>query len=175
MAKNTIPDGENVKYWILPDGTVVNLGRDWHFQYILKNFNKLKKFKLKKSEMGDAKTEGPVRLYALSKGFTRMNFSINGSKLTIEASERGWGKKTKDAIWDFVADNVDRIDAIYVAVMEVNYDKGGDSHVIMKKKKDVSWWNMDSEEKLTSIPYVESIDNKMEQFAQLTERFTPEK
>lgn len=134
-----IPSGKNTKFWILPDGKVVNLGNQWHYEWILSNAKKLKKFGIIESELPDPPTENETRLYALSKGFTRMNYSINGGRLIIEAPSNNWGRILKGAISDFVFDNIQRIDQLILAVL--------DSQGRRVKSKDWNWINSTSAQK----------------------------
>lgn len=113
-----IPSGKNSKFWIFPDGTVKNLGNQWHFEYILSNIKKLKKFGIVESEIPNPPDEQATRLYALSKGFTRMNYSINGGRLIIEAPSNNWGRTLKAAISDFIYDNIQRIDQLSLSVLD---------------------------------------------------------
>lgn len=141
-----IPKGDNSKYWILPDGKIENLGKLWHFQWILQNLTKLKKYKVKQSEIGDDLSEGPVRLYAINKGFVRMNYSINGGTLTIEAPDKNWTRSIRNAIYDFIQNNVNRIDQLYIAILD---EKGRP-----KRRANQTWFRSTADEKLLTIPFI---------------------
>lgn len=117
FVTNHIPSGINSKFWIYTDGTIVNLNTLWHYQHILGNINKLKKYGIKQSELIFT-DEQSVRLYALSKGFTRMNYSINGGSLVIEAPSNNWASKLKGVIYDFVFDNLKQIDQLVIRVLD---------------------------------------------------------
>lgn len=140
-----IPRGQNAKYWILPDGKIENLGKLWHYEWLQKNIKKLKKYGIKEDEMPE-KGETPIRLYAMNKGFVRMNFMINGGKLTIESTEGGWSRTSRNAIQDFIFDNINRIDNLYIAVM--------DSSGRVKKNASTNWMTSSEEEKQNSIPFI---------------------
>lgn len=141
-----IPSGKNSKFWILPDGVIVNLGNQWHFEYILSNLKKLKKYGIVESEIPNPPDEQSTRLYALSKGFTRMNYSINGGRLIIEAPSNNWGRTLKASISDFVFDNAERIDQMLLGVL--------DSNGRTIKGKRWNWLNSTTAQKMDEIQYV---------------------
>jgi len=147
-----ITKGQNSKFWILPDGEIENLRGLWHYEWILQNMKKLKKFRMKQSDLGEHTNEGPVRLYALSKGFSRMNYTINGGQLVIEAPDNNWTGKIKDSIFDFAAENIHRIQNITITILKVGFpDK-----VSIKKTASVNLipYGRDNEEKMRHIPYI---------------------
>lgn len=138
-----ISSGANSKYWILPNGTIVNLGKQWHYEYILNNVKTLKKFGIDISEIPENPTEQETRLYALSKGFVRMNYLVNGGFLTIEAPSNNWGRVIKGAIYDFVFDNKDRIDQCRILVL--------DSQGRPIKRGEWNWINSSSDQKMAEV------------------------
>lgn len=115
---NGIPKGRNSKFYILPDGQVINLGNQWHYEYIINNIKKLKKYGIVEDEIKKSPTEQNVRLYALSKGLTRMNYEVNGGHLTIEAPYKWIGRKLRDEIKTFVFDNVTQIDKLTLLLLD---------------------------------------------------------
>lgn len=142
---NTIPSSQNTKFWIYPDGKVVQLS-GWHYEHILNNLSKLKKFGITPDELSNHSTEQEIRLYALSKGFTRMNYSVNGGRLIIEAPSNNWGRTLKSAISDFVFDNAQRIDQMILSVL--------DSNGKQVKTKSWNWINSTTAQKMDEIQYV---------------------
>jgi hypothetical protein len=141
----TIPSGMNNKFWIYPDGKIVNLGKLWHYQHILANVAKLKKYGIKESELVFTDEE-TVRLYALSKGFTRLNYSINGGRLVVEAPSNNWGRTLKGVIYDFVFDNIERIDHLIIRVLD------GQGRVL--KNGDYNWNNSTRDRKMQEVEHI---------------------
>ena len=137
-----IPSGKNTKFWIYPDGKIVNLGALWHFQHILANLPKLKKYGIIASEIPEQR-EQAVRLYALSKGFTRANYSVNGGRLIIEAPKVNWGRTMKGAIYDFVLDNIQRVDYLIVRVLDSNGNP--------VKNGEFNWINSSTDQKMLEV------------------------
>lgn len=150
FTSNKVPSAKNSKFWILPDGVIVNLGNQWHYEYILSNLKKLKKYGIVESEVTFT-DETNVRLYALSKGFTRMNYTINGGRLIVEAPSNNWGRKVKAAIYDFVMDNLSQVDYLIIRVL--------DGQGRPTKSKDFNWINSTDEQKLQAVETVlESVE-----------------
>ena len=132
-----------------------NLGKLWHYKYILENIKALRRYGLTQKELeektGGDLSEGPVRLYALTKGFTRMNWSINGGRLVIEASEQGWSRTLRNSIFDFISDNVGKIDTASIIILRVNVESG---RVSIVRQGETSWYGKSPEEKLNAIPLI---------------------
>lgn len=139
-----IPRGDNSKWWIYPDGKIVMLG-NWHYEHILGNLKSLKKYGIKESEIPNPPKETPVRLYALSKGFVRMNYMINGGYLVIEAPSHNWGRM-KSVIRDFIIMNANRIDQLSLRVL--------DSSGRPVKSKDYNWVRAGREQKDLEVEMV---------------------
>lgn len=142
--------GTHLKWWIAPDGKVLDTKNLWHYEYILTNITKFKKYGLKLSDLPD-QSENTVRKYALTKGFTRVNYSINGGRLTIEAPDNNWSSKLRNAIFDFVFSRVGDIEEITIAVLDSSFKR--------KKEGTVNWSNRSDDDKMQSIPLItERID-----------------
>lgn len=114
---DSISGGKNHKFWITPDYKIINLGSQWHWEWFLTNY---KKYGISESELpiGDDRREQTVRLFALSKGFTRMNYSINGELLIVEAPSAYWGRKLRATIFDFITNNIQRINQLSISVLD---------------------------------------------------------
>jgi len=99
------------KAWIFPNGKPVQLGGQWHHEFLNENNALRKQYDIPKSE-GDAN-----RTAALQKGFARINYAVNTGRLTVEAREADW-PKLKQSVHDFVDANADKIDWIEVHLMD---------------------------------------------------------
>lgn len=99
------------KAWVLPNGKVMNLGGQWHHEFLNENNALRKLYDLPVTE-GDEN-----RVAALQKGFARINYSQNNGRLTVEARAADW-PKLKKSVRDFVEANADQIDHIEVHLMD---------------------------------------------------------
>lgn len=107
--------GFTSKMWLLPDGTTVSLSQQ-HSEWLKANPGVTKKFKLDLSKVPDEDT--PIRLAALGRGFIRLNYEQRNGQLTVEAGSRWWSKTVKDTLFVLVADNINRIDAMLVNLLD---------------------------------------------------------
>lgn len=110
---------EGSKAWILPNGTVEQLGGQWHHDWLDQNKEIQKKYGLKIPPFEGGDTEG-VREQALQKGFSRVNLT-NGS-LTVEARQRDW-RNIKPIVEDMVEKNLDDIDKMRIFLFDDKVDK----------------------------------------------------
>jgi hypothetical protein len=72
------------KAWILPDGTPVQLGGQWHHEWLAENPDVAKKYGIKKATT----EEDTSRADALAKGFARINYDARTGTVTVEAREK---------------------------------------------------------------------------------------
>jgi hypothetical protein len=146
-----IPSGKNTKFWIYPDGKIVNLGKLWHYQHILANVDKLKAYGISPEELTFS-DEQSVRLYALSKGFARLNYTINGGRLIAEIPSNNWGRKMKAAVYDFIFDNIRQIDYLIIRVL--------DSQGRPMKSGEFNWINSTRDQKMQEVEHIlEKVQN----------------
>lgn len=126
------------KAWITPSGSPIQLGGQWHHDYM----NAHPELGLPKSEEADI-----VRAAALKKGYARANYDNRNGVLTVEARAANWNK-LKPAVEKLVESNLDKIDKMQVYLFNSNVDKVADSDnaSFFDKKSDA--------EKLASIPFI---------------------
>jgi hypothetical protein len=133
------------KMWILPNGKVMPL-TCWHFEWILTNRALLKtKFGLEVPFEGKD-GEGPIRLWALRNGFTRVNYEHNGGRLVIECNERYFDKNLRDVIFMLCTVNAGKIDNMTVSVLN---DEGK-----VVKSRSMALFAYDDLEKLDRLPLI---------------------
>jgi len=102
------------KAWILPDGTVAQLGAQWHHDWLDQNKDVQARYKLNVPPFEGGDAEG-VREAALKKGFARLNL-INDGLLSVEARERDW-KRLRPQIEDIIERNLDNVDRFRVNLL----------------------------------------------------------
>lgn len=96
------------KMWILPDRTIVPLTQ-MHFRWILANqADLLKDYKVSFTHI--EQEEQPIRLHALKHGFTRVNYTRQHGKLTVECHNNYWNPWVWPSIRQLVVVNLDLID-----------------------------------------------------------------
>lgn len=129
------------KAWILPNGKPVQLGGQWHHDFLNENNALRKQYDIPKTE-GDAN-----RVAALSKGFARINYATNTGRLTVEAREADW-PKLKQSIRDFVDANADKIDWIEVHLMDRPVED-------VMHSTDVKVFQLNDNEKAAMTPFLD--------------------
>jgi len=100
------------KAWILPDGKPVQLGGQWHHEWLNENPNIAKKYGLKTTTSAEDN-----RSEALQKGFARVNYEKNTGTLKVEARAQDW-QKIAPAIRQLAETNLRKIDNMDVHLLD---------------------------------------------------------
>lgn len=102
------------KAWIMPDGTVQQLGAQWHHHWLDDSKEVQAKYGLQipPFEGGDATR---VRESALKKGFARVNLS--DAALVVEMREKDW-RKYRSLVEDLIDRNMGAIDRFRVYLLD---------------------------------------------------------
>lgn len=95
------------KAWITPQNTYVPL-RCWHWEFFGD-----REIAMRYGVLFEA--EGPTRLAALRVGFIRVNYEINGGRLTIEAMR--WEPSARMAVGKLIEANRDSVDNLVVRIL----------------------------------------------------------
>jgi hypothetical protein len=144
MPKGTA--GGFKKAWITPDGAPVQLGGQWHSDWLDQNRNMLEQ---KYGITGLPKFEGTdtevAREKALAAGFARLNYAINSGKLTVEARDADW-KNLKEPVRHFAEANLDDLDNMSVHLLDNNL-----KDVTRSKSAQLFKYGSDAE-KLANLP-----------------------
>lgn len=107
--------GGTSKMWIDPKHRPVPLD-GMHYVWLIENAVYVRKaFKLDMPDFTRA-SEQTVRLWALKNGFTRVNYTPNGT-CTFETNKDFWSKKRQDVISMLISDNVNDIDYVVINVL----------------------------------------------------------
>lgn len=154
------------KAWILPNGKPVQLGGQWHHEFINENNALRKLYDLP----GNDSTE-ENRVSALQKGFVRVNYDQKTGRLTVEARTADW-KKQKQSVQDFVEANADKIDHISVTLFDRPVE--GIQH-----SEDVKVFQLEDNEKAANVPFLDMSEGpKMtaasEKLFQKSQQFQPQ-
>lgn len=110
------PKGDKPTGWILPNGKFVGLDTDYHQSWLGANSERLNK------EFGTSfSEEGTIddRMTAVNKGFIRAR-EYNG-RLTIEASQKAFKGKSKQAVEDLLVRHATDLDSVNIHLLN---DKG---------------------------------------------------
>lgn len=110
---------EPSKAWILPNGTVAQLGAQWHHAWLDDNIAVKKKYGLQIPPFEGGDAEG-VRETALKKGFARL--VLDQGLLTVEAREKDW-KRIRPQIEDMIERNIDDVDRFRVSLLNDSISK----------------------------------------------------
>jgi len=132
------------KAWITPAGKPIQLGGQWHHDYM----NEHPELGLPKSEEADI-----VRAAALKKGYARVNYDTRNGALTIEARAENWNK-LKPSVEKFVESNLGRIDRMQVYLFNSGVTKvaDSDSASFLDKKS--------AADKMASIPLITGSESR---------------
>jgi hypothetical protein len=109
------------KAWILPDGRPVQLGGQWHHDWLNEAADVRKQFKVPETE-----TTENNRIEALKRGFTRLNYDAKDGRLTVEAREQDW-PEARLAVKKFIESNLPQIDKVQMYLFNKNVDVINDS------------------------------------------------
>jgi hypothetical protein len=151
--KSPFQDSNEIKskMWLLPDSTLVPLNTSYHEHWLSENRDALnERFGTKIPK--DAGTED--RLPALNKGFVRVTYENNSGRLGIEANSKQWSKATRDRLFEFIADNLGKIDNISVSLLDNNGN--------VQRHDTRQLFTLDESDKLNNLPFIS--DNETTQF-----------
>jgi len=130
------------KAWILPDGTPVQLGGQWHHEWLAENPDIAKKYGIKKAtaESDTSRTD------ALAKGFARINYDAKTGTITVEAREKDL-PNLRPSLEKFMQANLPQIDRaqFYLFNDKVNQIADSGSATLFDKPK---------AERLAAIPFL---------------------
>lgn len=95
------------KAWILPDGSVAQIGAKWHHEWMNEN---------PKLGMKNTKSGEDNRVEAITKGFGRVNLEPANGRLTVEVRESDW-RKFRPVVEKLIEKNLGSIDKIRVNLL----------------------------------------------------------
>lgn len=138
------PSGGFSKAWILPNGEPVQLGGQWHHDWLNDNPDVRAQYNIP-----EATKDASSRVAALKSGFARVNYQQNGGRLTVEARAADW-PKLKEPIRQFIETNLDSIDNLRIELLNSDVSGTADS-------ESVAFHRMSSDaERLAAIPFLET-------------------
>lgn len=111
------------KAWILPTGQPVQLGSQWHHDYLNENAALRKEYGLKETD-----DQQKSRTDALKKGFARVNYDSRNGRLTVEARESDW-PGIAPSVRRLIEQNLGKIDSVQTYLFNRNVSKVSDSGV----------------------------------------------
>jgi hypothetical protein len=128
------------KAWILPNGEPVQLGGQWHHEWINEHPEEQKRWGLPAGQEGEEN-----RISALKKGFARVNYDNRSGHLTVEAKSSAW-RKLNPSVEKLVEANLGSIDRMTVHLMSDSIKKVNDSETVSLFDKGA--------EKMKNIPFI---------------------
>jgi hypothetical protein len=128
------------KAWILPNGEPVQLGGQWHHEWINEHPEEQKRWGLPAGQEGEEN-----RISALKKGFARVNYDNRSGHLTVEAKSSAW-RKLNPSVEKLVEANLGSIDRMTVHLMSDSIKKVNDSETVSLFDKGA--------EKMKHIPFI---------------------
>jgi len=128
------------KAWVLPNGKVVNIGGQWHHEYLNENPEVRKQYKLPDDETQDN------RIGAINKGFVRLSWDYSNGMLMVEARTKDWPRQ-REAVRNFIDANASNIDRIGVSLLSGNKLEKLDDY------NEVSIFTLDDKEKAAMLPF----------------------
>jgi hypothetical protein len=126
------------KAWITPDGMPVQLGGQWHHDWLAEH----PEYGIKVS--GTPSMDEDARVDALKKGFVRINYGQNTGTLVVEARAKDWPKQ-RDNVRQFVESNLGDIDNLKIALLDPKAGEVIDSN-------SVKLFNFDDDKKIENVP-----------------------
>lgn len=151
--------GESVsgikKSWILPDGTPIQTGGEWHHEWLANNPEIAKRYNLDVPDF-EGSDAGTVREDAMKKGFARVNYTTRNGTLTVEARAKDWNK-IKPTIEDMVDANIDQIDNMTVTLFDDSVTKVVDSD-------SARLFDLTDREKMQNLPLISKSEARGESF-----------
>jgi len=130
------------KAWILPNGKPVQLGGQWHHEWLAENPDIRKEYGIKKA----SPTEDNSRVDALKKGFARINYDARTGALTVEARQQDLDD-LRPSIAKFIESNLGKVDKVqfYLFNKDVNFVEDSGSATLFDKPKS---------ERMGAIPFI---------------------
>jgi hypothetical protein len=129
------------KAWIAPDGKPIQLGGQWHHEWVNENPDVAEKYGLKPTTSGEEN-----RSEALQKGFARVNYEKNTGTFKVEARQQDWDKLSPSVL-EMVKRNLGKIDNMDVHLLDA---KGKN----IVDQDGVALHTYDAGEKLDHIPLI---------------------
>jgi hypothetical protein len=96
------------KAWLFPDGSVKQLGSQWHHEFM----NEHPEFGIKNTKSGEDN-----RVEAIQKGFGRVNLEPANGRLTVEVRQSDW-RKYRPIVERMIEKNLGAIDKIRVNLLD---------------------------------------------------------
>lgn len=135
------------KAWILPNGKPVQLGGQWHHDFINASPEIRSKYGLDETDNTELN-----RISALKKGFVRVNWNQRNGQLTVEAREKDW-RKQRESVRKLVDASAGDIDAIRVILFDDNIKS-------INQDETVQTFRLDDEEKAAHLPFLDLAGDK---------------
>lgn len=129
------------KAWILPDGKPVQLGGQWHHEWVNENPDVVKKYGFKPTTNGEENRVG-----ALKKGFARVNYAKNSGSLFVEARLKDW-QKIAPSIKQLAQSNLGKIDNMVVNLLD-------DTAKRIVEQDGVALHTYNADEKMDHLPLI---------------------
>jgi hypothetical protein len=126
------------KAWITPDGEPIQLGGQWHHDWLAQH----PEYGIKVSDVPSMDED--ARVEALGKGFVRLNYGQNSGTLVVEARAKDWPKQ-RDNVRQFVEANLGDIDNLKIALTDPKAESVIDSNT-------VKLFNYDDAQKIENVP-----------------------
>jgi len=142
------------KAWITPEGTPIQLGGQWHHDYLNENPGVKQKYGIPE----DSTDQESVRAAALKRGFARINYGVNNGVLTVEARKKDW-ESLMPAVQQFAKANASKMDH-----MEVNLFDNAVTHVIDSDASPL--FRFSDKEKMNHLPLISAPSSTVETSAQ---------
>lgn len=130
------------KAWILPTGQPVQLGGQWHHDYLNENEALRKEYGLKATE-----DQEKSRTEALKKGFVRINYDARNGRMTVEAREADW-PGIMPSVKQLIEKNLGKIDSVQTYLFNRGVTKVADSGTANLFDKP------GKEAKLAAVPFI---------------------
>jgi hypothetical protein len=153
--------GSFSKAWILPDGKPVQLGKQWHHEWINENPDVVKKYGLKTTDSSEEN-----RVDALRKGFVRVNYEKNTGTLKVEARQKDWAN-VKESVRKLVESNLGKIDNMDVHLLDARANK-------IVNQDGVKLFTYPAEEKMDNLPLISTPSDTTTMSAQASADMSPD-
>ena len=140
--------GGTAKMWIDPKDRPIPLD-GMHYEWLRSNAAWIRKaFNLPNMPEFGHQDEKPARIWAITNGFTRVNYKPQNGEVVFDTVEKFWTKKRQDVVSMLIAENSDDI---YHVVVNLYSDDG--KRLVRDASEDVSQLESASA-KVVAIPFV---------------------
>lgn len=130
------------KAWVLPNGKPVQLGGQWHHEFINESPEIRSKYGLDETDNTELN-----RIEALKQGFVRVNWNQNSGQLTVEARAKDW-RKQRESVRKLVDASAGDIDSIRVILFDEKIKA-------IDQDETVQTFRLDDEEKAAHLPFLD--------------------